>query len=61
MFMTDCAGPARAIDGGISFPEQQWPGGMHDFNTYLHSLGLKAGFYTDIGVQRYPHTPNTNK
>ena len=31
-------------------PEAQWPGGAEAWNAYLHSKGMQAGFYTDIGV-----------
>ena len=50
MFMADCAGPSRAPNGSITLPEAQWPGGVQSWNAFLHSKGMRAGFYTDYGV-----------
>ena len=49
VFVADCAGPSRGADGGIVLPEAQWPGGVPAWNAYLHSLGMRAAFYTDYG------------
>jgi hypothetical protein len=49
MFMADCAGPSRAANGSITLPETQWPGGVPDWNEFLHAHGMRAGFYTDYG------------
>lgn len=51
MFMADCAGPSRnAVDRSITLPDTQWPGGVENWNAYLHASGMKAGFYSDYGV-----------
>ncbi|MFJ9909607.1 RICIN domain-containing protein [Streptomyces sp. NPDC101152] len=58
---------ARDSDGNISVDTTQWPGGMSAIASYIHSLGLKAGIYTDAGKNGcgyyYPTTkpaaPNT--
>lgn len=39
----------RDADGNIVVDEAEWPGGMKAIADYIHSLGLKAGIYTDAG------------
>ncbi|MEV7345314.1 RICIN domain-containing protein [Streptomyces sp. NPDC093544] len=58
---------ARDSGGNISVDTAQWPGGMKAIADYIHSKGLKAGIYTDAGLNGcgyyYPTTqpaaPNT--
>ncbi len=40
----------RDANGAITVDTTLWPGGMQAVATYIHSKGLKAGIYTDIGV-----------
>jgi O-glycosyl hydrolase len=40
----------RDANGNIIVDPTQWPGGMQAIAAYIHSKGLKAGIYTDIGV-----------
>jgi len=35
--------------GNITIDTAEWPGGMQAAADYIHSLGLKAGIYTDAG------------
>jgi hypothetical protein len=39
----------RNSSGNITVSTSQWPGGMAAIVSYIHSLGLKAGIYTDAG------------
>ena len=39
----------RDSSGNITVNAAQWPGGMAAIASYIHSLGLKAGIYTDAG------------
>jgi len=39
----------RDSSGNITVNTTQWPGGMAAIASYIHSLGLKAGIYTDAG------------
>ncbi|RYZ07856.1 MAG: glycoside hydrolase family 27 protein [Myxococcales bacterium] len=39
----------RDSAGNITVDEAEWPGGMKGIADYIHSLGLKAGIYTDAG------------
>jgi len=41
---------SRGADGNIAVNPQQWPNGMKDVADYIHSKGLKAGIYTDAGI-----------
>lgn len=36
--------------GQITVDSQQWPDGMKAVAAYIHSKGLKAGIYTDVGI-----------
>jgi alpha-galactosidase len=40
----------RDSNGNITVNTSQWPGGMQAVAAYIHSKGLKAGIYTDIGI-----------
>jgi Alpha galactosidase A/Alpha galactosidase C-terminal beta sandwich domain len=39
----------RDSAGNITVDTREWPGGMQAIADYLHSRGLKAGIYTDVG------------
>lgn len=39
----------RDSSGNITVDTTAWPGGMSAVAAYIHSLGLKAGIYTDAG------------
>jgi hypothetical protein len=39
----------RDASGNITVDATDWPGGMEAIATYIHSVGLKAGIYTDAG------------
>jgi hypothetical protein len=39
----------RDSSGNITVDTAEWPGGMQAAADYIHSLGLKAGIYTDAG------------
>jgi len=39
----------RDGSGNITVDTAEWPGGMQAAADYIHSLGLKAGIYTDAG------------
>jgi hypothetical protein len=39
----------RDAAGNITIDTTEWPGGMSAIADYIHSLGLKAGLYTDAG------------
>nr|WP_208329468.1 NPCBM/NEW2 domain-containing protein [Streptomyces sp. 846.5] len=40
----------RDASGNITVSSSQWPDGMKAVADYVHSLGLKAGIYTDSGI-----------
>ena len=40
----------RDANGNITVDTSQWPGGMQAVAAYIHNKGLKAGIYTDVGV-----------
>ena len=40
----------RDANGNIVVYTKQWPGGMQAVTAYIHSKSLKAGIYTDVGV-----------
>jgi alpha-galactosidase len=40
----------RDAAGNMTVSSSQWPGGMKAVADYIHSLGLKAGIYTDTGI-----------
>ena len=39
----------RDASGNFTIDTTEWPGGMQAAADYIHSLGLKAGIYTDAG------------
>lgn len=41
---------SRDSGGNITVSSSQWPDGMAGVASYIHSLGLKAGIYTDAGA-----------
>ncbi len=43
------ASGARDASGNLSVDLTQWPSGLSALTSYLHSLGLQAGIYTDAG------------
>lgn len=45
----ECIAPARAKDGALIVDAKRFPHGMKPLVDYIHSLGLKAGIYTDVG------------
>ncbi|TDT97423.1 ricin-type beta-trefoil lectin protein [Streptomyces sp. 846.5] len=52
----------RDSSGNITVDTTKWPGGMAAMASYIHSLGLKAGIYTDAGKNGcgyYYPTPST--
>lgn len=40
----------RGADGFVQSDKEKFPNGMKAFADYVHSLGFKAGIYTDAGV-----------
>jgi hypothetical protein len=58
---------SRDSSGNITVSTSQWPGGMTAIADYIHSKGLKAGIYTDAGLNgcgfyfptNAPAAPNT--
>jgi len=40
----------RGSDGKILYDEMHFPNGMREIADYIHSMGLKAGIYTDAGA-----------
>ena len=40
----------RDANGNITVNTANWPGGMQALASYIHSKGLKAGIYTDAGI-----------
>ncbi len=41
---------ARDAQGNLTTDTTQWPSGISGLTSYLHSLGFKAGIYTDAGA-----------
>ena len=41
---------SRDSSGNITVNTSNWPGGMQALASYIHSKGLKAGIYTDAGI-----------
>ena len=56
VLIQECIAPARNADGSLMVDAKRFPHGMKELVDYIHSRGLKAGIYTDIG----PHTCNGN-
>ncbi|MCL2660659.1 MAG: alpha-galactosidase, partial [Acidobacteriaceae bacterium] len=45
----ECIASKRDADGNLIPDSERFPSGMPALVDYIHSLGLKAGIYTDIG------------
>ena len=49
VLIQECIAPRRDASGELVVDPVRFPHGMKDLVNYIHSLGLKAGTYTDIG------------
>jgi alpha-galactosidase len=49
LLIQECIAPARDAAGSVLVDGKRFPHGMKDLVDYVHSRGLKAGIYTDIG------------
>jgi len=56
VLIQECIAPGRNADGSLAVDAKRFPHGMKELVDYVHSRGLKAGIYTDIGE----HTCNGN-
>jgi alpha-galactosidase len=56
VLIQECIAPGRDADGALVVDAKRFPHGMKELVEYVHSRGLKAGIYTDIG----PHTCYSN-
>jgi alpha-galactosidase len=45
----ECIAPGRTHDGQLIVDPNRFPNGIKPLVDYIHSLGLKAGIYTDVG------------
>jgi alpha-galactosidase len=50
LLIQECIAPGRNADGSLIVDAKRFPHGMKDLVDYVHSRGLLAGTYTDIGV-----------
>ena len=50
LLIQECLTSGRNADGSLIVEATRFPHGMKDLVDYVHSRGLKAGIYTDIGV-----------
>jgi len=50
VLIQECIAPGRNADGSLIVDAKRFPHGMKDLVDSVHSRGLKAGTYTDIGV-----------
>jgi alpha-galactosidase len=50
VLIQECIAPGRNADGSLIVDAMRFPHGMKELVEYIHSRGLKAGIYTDIGV-----------
>jgi alpha-galactosidase len=50
VLIQECLTTGRAADGSLIVDAKRFPHGMKALVDYVHSRGLKAGTYTDIGV-----------
>jgi alpha-galactosidase len=50
VLIQECIAPGRNADGSLIVDAKRFPHGMKALVDYVHSRGLKAGTYTDIGV-----------
>lgn len=53
--ITDCGWtlPERTANGTMGWNASLFPGGFPEMGTYIHSLGLGFGVYSDAGIQQY--------
>jgi alpha-galactosidase len=49
LIIQECIAPSRNPEGILVPDAQRFPHGIKSLADYLHSLGLKAGIYTDLG------------
>lgn len=49
VLIQECLTTGRAADGSLLVDAKRFPHGMKDLVDYVHSRGLKAGTYTDVG------------
>ena len=49
LIIQECIAPTRDAAGNLVVDSQRFPRGMKDLVDYIHSRGLKAGIYTDVG------------
>lgn len=49
VLIQECIAPSRDAKGNIVVDAKRFPHGMKALVNYIHSLGLKAGTYTDVG------------
>ena len=49
LLIQECLTTGRQADGSIIVDSNRFPHGMKDLVDYVHSRGLKAGTYTDVG------------
>lgn len=52
VLIQECIAPERDASGNLIVDATRFPGGIKPLVDYIHSRGLKAGIYTDVG----PHT-----
>jgi alpha-galactosidase len=45
------AAKERAPNGSLVPDPEKFPSGLHALSTYIHSLGLRFGLYTDVGLR----------
>ncbi len=57
LLIQECLTLGRNADGSLIVDAKRFPHGMKDLVDYVHSRGLKAGTYTDIGVNTCAHKP----
>ncbi len=50
LIIQECLTSGRAADGSLIVDAKRFPHGMKDLIDYVHARGLKAGIYTDVGV-----------
>ena len=50
VLIQECIAPGRQSDGTLLVDPVRFPQGMKPLIDYIHSRGLKAGVYTDVGV-----------
>ena len=49
MIVQECIGINRTSEGVMIVDPTRFPSGMLNLTDYIHTLGLKAGIYTDVG------------